>query len=230
MEKQVSQSGVSHQGASCPYPKDWGGKTPHFLPRFYPENQAGTQALKRRVLSPPNRCWTYKGGQRPGRKEGKAPRGSPMNQPAVRCSRNAVPRPRQWALFPRAEEASHRPRTRLPQDQARGTAPGSCHRGCSTPSSAHPHVPARLLTVPTAPSPSRTLPGGRRRDVTNTRRLTANGKSQKGVGGTLLGSPSLLLRCRQRPYLQQGSSVFPVLHSQALLLGGAEGAGAVHLF
>lgn len=55
--------------------KGLGGKTPHFLPRFYPENQAGTQALKRRVLSLPNRCWTYKGGQRPGRKEGGSAQG-----------------------------------------------------------------------------------------------------------------------------------------------------------
>lgn len=71
--KQVSKSGVSHQGASSPYPKNWGGKTLHFLPRFNTENPVGTQDLKRRVLSPTTGAGPKRETRGPAARKGKCP-------------------------------------------------------------------------------------------------------------------------------------------------------------
>ena len=224
-KNQVSKSGVSHQGASSPYPKNWGGKTLHFLPRFNTENPVGTQDLKRHVLSPTTGAGPKRETRGPASRKGKCPGEARWISPrSVRSSRNAIPRPQQWALFPRPEEASHRPGTRLPQDPASGTAPGSGHCCCS-PQAARTHTsPARLLTVSTAPSPSLTLPGGRRRDVTKARRSTANGRSQKEVGGTLPGSPCLSHFPAGSHLLQQGSSVLPSPAQPGFAPGGTRGA------
>lgn len=73
LEKQVSKSGVSRQGASSPYPKNWGGKTLHFLPRFNTENPVGTQALKLCGLSPTAGAGPKREAKGPAARKGKRP-------------------------------------------------------------------------------------------------------------------------------------------------------------
>ena len=98
------------------------------------------------------------------------------------------------------------PAPAFPKTKPVGQSQGPAIAAARPPAARTRTSPARLLTVPTAPSPSRALPGSRRRDVTKARRLTANGKSRKGVGGTLPSSPGLShFAAGSVPYLQQGS-------------------------
>ncbi|XP_007450102.1 PREDICTED: interleukin-5 receptor subunit alpha [Lipotes vexillifer] len=120
------------------------------------------------------------------------------------------------------------PGTRLPQDPARARARRQLASSppLPLPAARTRRYPARPLTGPAAPSSPRALPGGRRGDVSDTRRSTANGKSQQGVGGARAGSPRPSHLPAEAVRWSAVPQLLPGLRSQWSLLGRPEGPGS----
>lgn len=222
--------GASHQGASSPHPDHWGGQTRRFLPPPIQlrKTQGGrTQALKRRVPPLPRQVL-----DRNGRPSGARPRGRERAR-GQRDVADTLPRDLHVGLCPLVRKRPlTAPGTRLSQDPARARARRQLASSppLPLPAARTRRYPARPLTGPAAPSSPRALPGGRRGDVTDARRSTANGKSQQGVGGARAGSPRPFHLPAEAARWSAVPQLLPGLSSQSSLLGRPEGPGSVHLF
>ncbi|XP_065741243.1 interleukin-5 receptor subunit alpha [Phocoena phocoena] len=190
-----------------------------------PESHPSTPRLPSSVIPP---RFPHKVLDRNGRPSGARPRGRERAR-GQRDVADTLPRDLHVGLCPLVRKRPlTAPGARLPQDPARARARRQLASSppLPLPAARTRRYPARPLTGPAAPSSPRALPGGRRGDVTDARRSTANGKSQQGVGGARAGSPRPFHLPAEAARWSAVPQLLPGLSSQSSLLGRPEGPGS----